>query len=346
MITKRSATALVFLLGLLISLPALAIEQVAQVVFLRGSVTAAAEGGTPRMLRRGSEVALGEHIKAAPKAIAQLMFPDRSLVYLKSDSELLIEAFHFEEKAPEKDTAVVKVLKGGMRALSGSLGRRSAGKIEYKTRFSTIGIRGTAVDIDGVAKGSAERITFDVGHGVVGNRAGEVDLVEGASVLVELADSLPQSFEYSPPSSDPAFVLRVLERKSASEVKSWLEQNRQLIGEGNGILLMGLISQLPNNQGLSLATMQGLQGILTGKAYQRVLQAGSRLRPDLAPSFIRQSVGLGAPVTTSLRSVLGGLRNAPRDTIQKTVRTAADLGVSPEDAQDIIQELGESSDCQ
>lgn len=346
MMSKGYAAFLLGTLCLMLSLPAMAVEQVAKVVFLRGTVTAGVEGAAPRMLRRGSTVALGEHVKTAPKAIAQLMFPDRSLIYLKADSDLQIEAFHFDAKAPEKDSAVVKVLKGGMRALSGSLGRRSAGKVEYKTRFSTIGIRGTAVDVAGVADPAGERITFDVGHGLVSNGAGSVDLTEGSSVLVEFLNSLPQPIDYAPPASDPAFILRVLERTPENQVRGWLEQNRQLVDEGTGILLLGMISQLPNHHNLSTQTMSGLQNILSSTAYQRVLETGSRMNPELAPTYIRESVDAGAPVTSSLKSVLNGLQNAPREVIQKTVRTAADLGINPEDAQDIIQELGENADCQ
>lgn len=318
----------------------------ARIVFLRGNVTAVSEAGTPRLLRRGSHVTVGDTIKTGAKGLAQLMFSDKSLLYVKAASELQLMAFHFADKTPENDNQVINLVKGGMRALSGSLGKRSADKVEYRTRFSTIGIRGTAVDIAGVGLANGERITFDLGFGDVRTSAGSLPVEAGISVLITDLGSMPRLFEYVPPRNDPAFIVRTLARLEAAEVQPWILQNQELFDEGQAIFMVALIAQMPGSNDLSLNLMRGLQQVLSPSSFNRVLQNAVTLRPDLASAYLRNSVQQGGAVSEILRAILSGMQDAPRNILKNTIETAAELGISTEDARDIIAELKEKMGCE
>ena len=54
-----------------------------------------------------------------------------------------IDAYRFDERDPDRDGFVVSLLKGGMRSVTGLLGRRNPGRASYTTPTATIGIRGT-----------------------------------------------------------------------------------------------------------------------------------------------------------------------------------------------------------
>jgi len=334
-------------LGLLIfSQASIAVDkaQTAKVVFLRGDVSASDENATSlRQLSRGSQVAVGETVTTAAKAVAQLVFPDKSILLVKANSEVLIEAYRFEAKQPDADKSVIRVLKGGMRSLSGALGKRSADKVSYRTRFSTIGIRGTAIDVD--EEGTGERVTFNIGFGWVGNASGRLDLAEGSSALV-LRDTLPTSFEYQPPRDDPAFIARTLALLPTDRVPAWLAQNSKLLSEGSAMMLLGMQNQQPNRAALTRATLGGLQKILPPAAFSRVLGTATGLRPRQSSSLMRDSVKRGMPVKQALLATLSGLSNSPKETINQVIQASADLGITPEQAQEVIKELSEQSSCQ
>ncbi|MCP4212526.1 MAG: FecR domain-containing protein [Halieaceae bacterium] len=318
--------------------------QTAKVVFLRGNVTATdATTATPRKLRRGSRVEVGETVNTAKKALAQLVFPDKSILLVRADSQVQIEAYRFKPKEAAKDKSVIRLLKGGMRSLSGVLGKRSAAKVRYRTRFSTIGIRGTAVDVD--EEGQGERITFDIGYGWVGNNGGTLDLGEGQSAFIALLDSVPVYFDYQQPRDDPAFIVRTLSNLPVGQVQGWLQQNRGLVNEGSAIMLVGMTAQLPNSDALMLSMLSGLQGILPAAGYGRVLGTATSLQPYQAPAMMRQSIDGGLSVQQALLSTLGGLVNGPRDVIDQVVQSGADLGITPEQAREVLKALSDRGVC-
>jgi len=343
-VTTFILMALILTVSLLLPLQAVAKAQTAKVVFLRGNVTATdATTSSPRKLRRGSRVEVGETIRTTNKALAQLVFPDKSILLVRANSQVQIEAYRFKAKEPAKDKSVIRLLKGGMRSLSGILGKRSASKVRYRTRFSTIGIRGTAVDVD--EEGQGERITFDIGYGWVGNKGGQLDLKEGQSAFIALLDSLPVYFDYQPPRDDPAFIVRTLSGMPAGQVQGWLQQNRGLVTEGSAMMLVGMAAQLPNSGALTRATLGGLQRILPAASYGRVLGNASSLQPRQAPGMMKQSINGGMPVRRALVSTLGGLVNGPRDVINQVVQSAADLGITPEQARAALMELSDQGVC-
>jgi hypothetical protein len=65
-------------------------------------------------------------------------------VTLRPDTQVKIERYNFDEKQPSQDSVVIGLLKGGLRALTGLVGKRgNQDAYRMATNTATIGIRGT-----------------------------------------------------------------------------------------------------------------------------------------------------------------------------------------------------------
>lgn len=113
------------------------------VVHLSGPLLAKKADGTVKVLARGSEVEQGDTLVAEKGAYAQIRFIDNSEVTLRPDTTFKIDAFAYDEGKPDADSIGFSLLKGGLRSVTGLLGKRNKEKFSLKTPTATIGIRGT-----------------------------------------------------------------------------------------------------------------------------------------------------------------------------------------------------------
>lgn len=119
-------------------------EPVGQVTNLSGPLFALNAQGARRILSVGSQVEPGETLITEDKTYAQVRFIDKGVVTLRPGTQFKIEAFAYEEAAPEKDGAVFGLLKGALRTVTGLVGKRgNQDAYKMNTATATIGIRGT-----------------------------------------------------------------------------------------------------------------------------------------------------------------------------------------------------------
>jgi len=100
--------------------------------------------GTTKVLGPKSEIKPGDVLNTQKDSFAQVKMSDGSQVTLRPHSTLKIEQYRFNKDAPKDDSAVFNLIKGGLRSVTGLIGKR--GDLDaYKMRTSTatIGIRGT-----------------------------------------------------------------------------------------------------------------------------------------------------------------------------------------------------------
>lgn len=104
------------------------------------------------ILARGSKVQEGDIISTEKESYAQIRFSDGAVMTLKPNTSFVIKEHRFSEQEPEKDSSTFSLLKGGLRTVSGLIGKRG-NKDAYKlnTATATIGIRGTVFDVDDCA---------------------------------------------------------------------------------------------------------------------------------------------------------------------------------------------------
>lgn len=118
--------------------------QVAGVVArLSGPLMAKKADGSIKVLGLKSEVESGDTLVSEKNTYAQIRFVDNSEITLRPGTTFRIEQFAFEEGKPEADAASFNLVKGGLRSITGAMGKRSKDKFSLKTPGATIGIRGT-----------------------------------------------------------------------------------------------------------------------------------------------------------------------------------------------------------
>ncbi len=138
----RAAASLVVALALAWA-PAAIAARSGEVTHLSGAVAARGADGQSRILSIKSEVREGDVLLTAANSFARVKFTDGTEVVLRPGTQLRIDAFSYEEQAPENDNAVMSLLKGGVRSVTGLLARRNPERIKYTVPSATIGIRGT-----------------------------------------------------------------------------------------------------------------------------------------------------------------------------------------------------------
>ncbi|MES2603551.1 MAG: FecR domain-containing protein [Pseudomonadota bacterium] len=129
--------------SLLFALPVGAAEPVARVTHLSGLVTAKGVSGATRTLSVRSDIMEGDTLTTHKETYARLKFMDDAEVVLRPESQLVVTKYAYDAEKPQGDNAALSMLKGGLRAVSGLIGKRNKEAVSYTTPTATIGIRGT-----------------------------------------------------------------------------------------------------------------------------------------------------------------------------------------------------------
>jgi FecR protein len=110
---------------------------------LSGPLLAKKADSSTKALSLKSAVEPGDTLISEKGTYARIKFVDDSEITLLPNSQLKIDDFSFDEDKLEKDSAGFSLVKGGLRAVTGTLGKRNKEKWRMNTPTATIGIRGT-----------------------------------------------------------------------------------------------------------------------------------------------------------------------------------------------------------
>lgn len=154
----------------------LAQAAVSQIHTLSGTVSITYAGQAARAAQKGDRLESGTQVATGEKSFAMLRFEDGQIVALKSNSEFKVDAYRFNPKVDKDNQIGFTVSKGGLRAITGLIGKKNPDGFKLDTPTATIGIRGTTFDIhlDG---GTFIRVTD--GKIFIANPTGSLDLVAG-----------------------------------------------------------------------------------------------------------------------------------------------------------------------
>ncbi|WP_415897723.1 FecR domain-containing protein [Neptuniibacter sp. QD72_48] len=144
---------------------------VGKVILSFGQNIAVSSSGDERALKRQSEVFSNDVLKTSHNGRLQIRFTDGSRLSLKPNTEFKIDDYHFDETNPEDGKAIYKLLKGGMRTISGQIGKVDKGDYQLDAVVATIGIRGTDFSVEKVG----EKISGSVNQGKINVAAKQGD---------------------------------------------------------------------------------------------------------------------------------------------------------------------------
>jgi FecR protein len=176
------------LLALAAAYPAHAFANAATAQFSIGEVSVQrSAASTP--LASGGRVDSGDLITTGNTGRTQLRFTDGGMVSLQPNSQFKISKYA-DAGDGKQDSFLVDLARGGMRALTGLIGKRNRDNYKVTTTTATIGIRGSgfsmAYNADGTLGVTTEQDAIDVC-----TQAGCVGLNLGESALVTSATALP-----------------------------------------------------------------------------------------------------------------------------------------------------------
>jgi hypothetical protein len=114
-----------------------------EVTHLSGTVSVKKPDGSSKLLSIKSPVQEGDLIVTEAETYARIKFVDGGEVVLRPNTQLKVETYAFQAGKPESDNIVLSMFKGGLRAVTGLVGKRNRDKVAYQTPTATIGIRGT-----------------------------------------------------------------------------------------------------------------------------------------------------------------------------------------------------------
>lgn len=164
--------------------------------------------GKALALKAGDSVQPGDTLQVGATSNVQVRFSDQSVVALRPNTTFRVEEYAFAAN-PDEDRSVFSLIKGGLRTLTGFIGRTTAKNYQVRTPTATIGIRGTHYSLlicdgsclnpDGsVAEGGLYGSIVD-GRIAVGNSAGEEVFGRNSFFHVVDANSIPRGLIAPPP---------------------------------------------------------------------------------------------------------------------------------------------------
>jgi len=135
-------------------------EVIARVVEIKGLVVAAnTENQTQdkRPLSVGAPLYSADTLTSEKNGYAVIAFKDKGRMTLEPDSQFAIKEYHFNEVG-ENNKALYNLVTGGMRVLTGSIGKADEQAYGINTPVATIGIRGTGFDLLERGKGLHSKV--------------------------------------------------------------------------------------------------------------------------------------------------------------------------------------------
>jgi len=182
---------------------------------LSGTLSVKKADGSVRILSQRSQIESGDTVSTERDSYAQIRFTDGAQVTLKPSTAVKIDSFKFTEDKPQEDSFLYSLVKGGLRAVTGVVGKRSSDKYQFGTATATVGIRGTTFNADDCVneRGSeCARLESGVyvgvsdGEIVVRNAQGELGLAAGQFGLIApnqrpLFLSTDPGLQFTPPAT-------------------------------------------------------------------------------------------------------------------------------------------------
>ena len=177
----------------------------ARVEFAIGNAQVISPNGQSRLAQKGVEVGSGETVSTNEGRV-QLRFTDGAFVSLQPRSDFRVDEYRYEGKADGSEKGFFSLLKGGLRTITGLVGRTNKKNYQVTTSVATIGIRGTEYTLS-----LGNSITGSVGEGGIDvcNAGGCLAVSSGEGFYVSNPDvkgvittkktDLPPTQPYTPP---------------------------------------------------------------------------------------------------------------------------------------------------
>lgn len=179
-------------------------QAVGTVTHLSGVLTVQHADGSTAILAVKSSILQGDTLVTEANTYTRMRFVDDGEMVLRPSSQVVVKSYVYDVDHPEKDSVAIQLVNGGLRSVTGLIGKRNHDAVSFETPNGTIGVRGTHFgalfcqnDCGGVPtpSGSTPRngLYVDVAQGaiVLSNPAGQQVLQTGQFGYVANLHTLP-----------------------------------------------------------------------------------------------------------------------------------------------------------
>ena len=182
------------------------------VQFVAGDVRLVTRDGVARALQKGEAVNEGDRIVTAAGAAAQIKMIDGGLIAIRPDTDLSLDTYRYAGSEDGTESAIVSLLRGGFRTITGIIGRRNKDNYLIRTETATIGIRGTDHEPMVILVPAAGQVaiappgTYDkvnVGVAYIRNDAGSIDIQRNQVGFAPVTKTNPVILPTIPPFYKP-----------------------------------------------------------------------------------------------------------------------------------------------
>jgi len=118
---------------------------IGMVVRVKGEFFARGRDDKQRKMILGGRVFEGDVLNTGKRSHAVVAFRDEGRITLQKNTVFHVEKFQYN-KVKSKENAILRLLKGGVRVMTGLIGRKQKNNYQFRVASATIGIRGTGFD--------------------------------------------------------------------------------------------------------------------------------------------------------------------------------------------------------
>jgi hypothetical protein len=179
-------------------------KPVARIAAQMGTVMAISRDGKSRELLIGGPVYEGDSIETGEGSHTIINFIDKTRISLNRDTLFTVEKHEYDSGKSDTGSALFSLFRGGLRALTGLIGKINPKGFTVKTPVVTIGIRGTGFDLacqgscissggnlgSAIEVGQADGLYASTWDGVIELNQGSVTQLLEAGQTVFLANGL------------------------------------------------------------------------------------------------------------------------------------------------------------
>jgi FecR protein len=272
------------------------------VTLATGEARLASKEGPARAIRAGDVVLEGDMIESARDGEVHLRMQDGGFLVIRPRSRF--EIVSYVADGGESDKAILRLVSGGMRSISGWIGRYSARNYKVQTKTATIGIRGTdhetrviLEDSDEGEAGTYDRVyagetVIESPEGATIVKANEAGFQSARSGKGRILAAVPKFYRPGPNEAE-------ISRKHAevqAEIDALREERRKAVLEKreefheSRAKTKALVKEEAQRQGLS-PSAEEREG---KKALKRSLEEEKEAADDLEREIKRQAEALEA----------------------------------------------------
>jgi hypothetical protein len=194
---QRIATAVIA--ACLLAMPRLGWSQepAGHILWAFGQVERVGADGVAKPLAKGDAVFEGDVIRSAAGSHAQLVMSDEALVAVRAESSVRLTKYSYHGVEDGTERAVIDLLKGGLRSVTGAIGRTNKENYQLRNDMHVIGIRGTDHETYANDAGTFSRVT--VGGTYIQAPSGRIDVAPGEIAFASRKSELaPLRLERTP----------------------------------------------------------------------------------------------------------------------------------------------------